>query len=289
MDLRRLQLFLAVVDEGGFTAAAKAVSVAQPSISLAVRELERELGAELLVRSRRGVALTTAGEALVGPARQAVRDVATATAAVSAVTGLMAGRLDVASLPTLAADPLAAMVGRFRQAHPAVTVRLAAPSEPRDLADAVRSGRAEVGITETGVANQGLEELAVTEQELVAVSPPRTTGTGRPLPLRELRGVPLVLTLPGTSVRNLVEAGLAEAGVVPEIVVETAQRDALVPLVLAGAGTTLVPVSIATAAAALGAVIRSTRPVLRRRVVLVHRPGPMSPAAQRFAWGSEAA
>ncbi len=281
MDLRRLQLFLAVVDEGGFTAAAKAVSVAQPSISLAVRELERELGAELLVRSRRGVALTTAGEALVGPARQAVRDVATATAAVSAVTGLMAGRLDVASLPTLAADPLAAMVGRFRQAHPAVTVR--------DLADAVRSGRAEVGITETGVANQGLEELAVTEQELVAVSPPRTTGTGRPLPLRELRGVPLVLTLPGTSVRNLVEAGLAEAGVVPEIVVETAQRDALVPLVLAGAGTTLVPVSIATAAAALGAVIRSTRPVLRRRVVLVHRPGPMSPAAQRFAWGSEAA
>src|SRR6266540_3522956 len=270
MDLRRLQLFLAVVDEGGFTAAAKAVSVAQPSISLAVRELERELGAELLVRSRRGVALTTAGEALVGPARQAVRDVATATAAVPAVTGLMAGRLDVASLPTLAADPLAAMVGRFRQAHPAVTVRLAAPSEPR-------------------VANQGLEELAVTEQELVAVSPPRTTGTGRPLPLRELRGVPLVLTLPGTSVRNLVEAGLAEAGVVPEIVVETAQRDALVPLVLAGAGTTLVPVSIATAAAALGAVIRSTRPVLRRRVVLVHRPGPMSPAAQRFAWGSEAA
>ena len=55
MDLRRLRLFLAVVDEGGFTAAARAVHVAQPAVSLAVRELEEELGAPLLVRSRHGV------------------------------------------------------------------------------------------------------------------------------------------------------------------------------------------------------------------------------------------
>ena len=81
MDLRRLRLFLAVVDAGSFTAAATAVHVAQPAVSLAVRELETELGAPLLVRSRRGAHLTPAGEALVGPARQAVRDIENATAA----------------------------------------------------------------------------------------------------------------------------------------------------------------------------------------------------------------
>jgi DNA-binding transcriptional LysR family regulator len=129
MDLRRLRLFLAVVDEGGFTAAARAQHTAQPGVSLAVRELEQELGTPLLVRSRAGVQLTAAGEALVGPARQALRDVDTAAAAVAAVTGLVAGRLDVASLPTLAADPMADLVGRFRRAHPGVLVRLAGPTD----------------------------------------------------------------------------------------------------------------------------------------------------------------
>ncbi|MGZ4676665.1 MAG: LysR family transcriptional regulator, partial [Acidimicrobiia bacterium] len=100
MDMRKLELFVAVVDAGGFTAAAAAVHVAQPSISLAVRELERELRTPLLVRSRRGVELTAAGRALLGPARRALREVANAAAAVDEVIGLRAGRLDVASLPT---------------------------------------------------------------------------------------------------------------------------------------------------------------------------------------------
>ena len=64
MDLRRLRLFLSVVDHGGFTAAAAAIHVAQPALSLGVRELEQELGATLLVRSRKGVVLTPAGDAL---------------------------------------------------------------------------------------------------------------------------------------------------------------------------------------------------------------------------------
>ena len=90
MDLRRLRFFLAVVDHGGFTAAATAIHVAQPALSLAVRELERELDATLLVRSRLGVTLTSAGAALVEPARQALHDVEIAVAAVAAVTGLLA-------------------------------------------------------------------------------------------------------------------------------------------------------------------------------------------------------
>src|SRR6478752_1080849 len=126
MDLRRLRLFLAVVDHRGFTAAAAAIHVAQPAVSLAVRELERELDATLLVRSRLGVTLTSAGAALVEPARQALHDV---EIAVAAVTGLLAGHVDVAALPTLAADPLAGVAGRFRRAHPQVAVRIVATDD----------------------------------------------------------------------------------------------------------------------------------------------------------------
>src|SRR5258707_11026216 len=113
MDLRQLSYFLAVVDERTFTAAAAAVAVAQPSVSQAVRSLETELGTPLFHRVGRSVRLTSAGEALVAPARQALRDAEIAREAVRAVAGLTAGRLDLAALPTLAAEPVAALVGAF--------------------------------------------------------------------------------------------------------------------------------------------------------------------------------
>ncbi|MEQ1788081.1 MAG: LysR family transcriptional regulator, partial [Acidimicrobiales bacterium] len=276
MDLRRLRLFLAVVDEGGFTAAATAVHVAQPAVSLAVRELEAELGAPLLVRSRRGVTLTAAGEALVAPARQALRDVENAAAAVAAVTGLVGGRLDLASLPTLAADPVAELVGRFRRAHPGVAVRLAAPYDVEELAEWVRSGTAEVGITEAGPSNRDLREVRLGDQDLLAVSP--AGGPTSTLRLDRLADVPLVLSPPGSSLRDVVDTALEQAGVTPTVAVEAAQRDALIPLVLAGAGTTFLPNTLARAAAQLGATVRSTTPRLRRTIVLVLRPGPLGPA-----------
>src|SRR5262245_41333831 len=124
MDLRRLALFLDVVDHGGVTRAAEAAHVSQPSVSQAIRELESELGTPLFHRVGRRLVLTAAGEALVEPARQALRDVDTARAAVEAVAGLERGRLDLAALPTLAIDPMAPLVGRFRRAHPGVTLSL---------------------------------------------------------------------------------------------------------------------------------------------------------------------
>lgn len=280
--MRRLELFVAVVDHSGFSAAAREIHVAQPSISLAVGELERELGVQLVVRSRGGVVATPAGEALLGPARRALREVARGREAVAAVTGVVAGHLDVATLPTLAADPLAAMVGRFRRAHPGVTVRISAPSAPVELVEAVRGGAAELGITEAGPINEGLVEVQVSSQELLVVMPAGERDQQGRLALADLAGVPLVLTAPGTSLRNHVEEGLAQVGVVPQPAVETAQRDALIPLVLAGAGATLLPAALATSAAALGAVVRATEPALSRTVALVHRAEAVSPAGARF-------
>jgi DNA-binding transcriptional LysR family regulator len=66
------------------------------------------------------------------------------------------------------------------------------------------------------------------------------------------------------------------------VAVETAQRDALIPLVLAGAGTTFLPTTLARAAGQLGASVRTTSPRLRRTIVVVHRDGELGPAAARF-------
>jgi DNA-binding transcriptional LysR family regulator len=281
MDLRRLGLFVAVVDEGGFTRAAEAAHVSQPSVSQAIRELETELGTRLFHRLRRGVVLTPAGEALLGPARQVMRDVDTARTAVASVTGLEAGRLDLCSLPTLAVDPLAPLVGGFRTTYPGVEVTLADPDDAADLAAMVADGTCEVGLTVGTPDDPSLASMALTDQELVAVYPPGVASR-RTTTIQQLVELPLVSGMPGTSTRRQLEDACRDAGVAPRFAVVTAQREAIVPLVLAGAGATMLPRPLARTAAALGATVVPFRPAVRRTVVLVTRRGPRSPAADAF-------
>jgi LysR family transcriptional regulator, carnitine catabolism transcriptional activator len=281
MDLRRLSYFLAVVDHGGFTSAAKAIFVSQPALSLAVRQLEEEVGTELLYRLGRGVRLSPAGEAFVAPARQALRDLETARASAVAIAGLETGTLALGSLPTLAADPLADLVGRFRAAHPGVVVDLAAPEDTADLVALLRDGRCEVALAEPVSLPGTLETHGLGRQRLFVILPPGTRRR-RALPVEELKTVPFIAAPEGTSSRRLLDEAFASVGLVPTIAVIAAQREAILPLVAAGAGAAMVPEALAERASRLGAVVAVPRPAITREVVLAHRPGPLAPAARRF-------
>ncbi|MGO9029785.1 MAG: LysR family transcriptional regulator [Acidimicrobiales bacterium] len=284
MDLRRLEHFLAVADHQGFTAAARVVGVSQPALSLSVKELEAEVDTALFHRLGRRVVLTPAGDALVGPARQALRDVATGRSAVAAVAGLKGGSLAIASLPTLAADPVAPLVGRFRREHPAVAVDLAAPEDSADLAAMVRDGRRELGITEDDGSALDLVVHGIGLQQLWLIAPPGTVppGSGRwSGALGDLADLPFVAAPAGTSSRRLLEAGFP-TGSGPNVAVVSAQRDALVPLVLSGAGAALVPEGTAKVARGQGALVVRPDPPVTRSIVLVHPRGTLAPAAARF-------
>jgi DNA-binding transcriptional LysR family regulator len=281
MDLRRLRMFLAVADCGGFTRAAEAIHVSQPALSLGIKDLEAELGAQLFYRLGRSVTLTPAGAALVEPARQALRDLETGKAAVSAVVGLSGGRLDVCCLQTLAADPMASIIGGFRRAYPGVVVELAAPDDPADLAQLVRSGRSEVGLTDAAMASADLQHEFLLEQRLLVVLPPGSTWPSA-IRLDQLAEVPMITMPTGTSMRRLLDEAFASVGASPRVSVVTAQRDALIPLVLAGAGATLLPEPIAHTARRLDAAVVPPDPEIHRRVVLAHRPGRLAPAAVAF-------
>lgn len=291
MELRRLEQFLAVVDCGGFTAASVEVGVSQPGLSFAIKELERELGVQLFDRIGRRVQLSAAGRALVEPARQVLRDVETGRAAVAAVAGVTAGTLSLASLPTLAADPLADLVGRYRQLHPGVVVDLNAPENTHDLLSMVREGRSEAGLTEATDLPDDLVGHDIGMQALLLVLPPedavqrgtRMHSEAAPtVALADMVGLPFVAAPPGTSTRRLLDEGFAGTGGEPLVSVVTAQRDAILPLVLAGAGAALVPEPIAAVAGALGARVRRLVPPITRGIALVHRAGALSPAASQF-------
>ena len=282
MDLRQVAYAVAVVDHGGFTRAANAMHVAQPSLSQSIRKLERDLGVAIFLRIGKRVRLTSAGEAFLGPARRLLRDAEEVLAATSTFANLQTGTLDLVALPTLVVDPLAELIGRFRGHHNGVLVRLADPAGPVDLIAMVNDGRCEIGLTEqTTDLRDGLVSVSLGMQELVAILPPGST-PGPTMSVKQLAAQPLVLGPPRTSTRELVETAFAKAGLTSHVAVETIQREGVVALVLAGAGASIVPAAVAAEAAKRGVVAVRVSPRIRRPIALVHRPDDLSPAARAF-------
>ena len=176
-------------------------------------------------------------------------------------------------LPTLAADPTATLVGRFRSRYPGVRVDLAAPEDSRELFELVENGTSELGLTDALDVPDALVSTTIGSQVLVFIVPPETT-----VPLPHLLHSPTSRTpcswlAEGTSTRRLLDERLGSVHLKPRLAVVTAQRDAILPLVLAGAGAALVPESMALVAEQLGAMVARPDPPAVRELALVHRAG----------------
>ena len=284
MERRELEYFLAIAESGSFTAAAQALRIAQPSLSHAIGALEQKLGGKVFHRLPHGVALTPAGEALVEPARQVMRDLSTATDSVRQVLGLAGGRLDIVAQTTLAVDPLADLLGAFLRSHPRVSVRVSDPELGSDVTSAVRTGERELGMADSTVDGIGdLENIVLEGREIFAVLPADSPAAERSrLGVAELAAMDWVTTPEGTATREVIEDTVGAQGTSPRVAVETAHQAMVVPLVLVGAGATLLPRSMARDAAERGAVVLPLRPRVVRRGVLFWRRGPLSPAAAEF-------
>jgi DNA-binding transcriptional LysR family regulator len=147
VELRRLEHFLAVVEEGSFTAAAARLFMVQSSLSASLLALERELGTELFVRGRRGAELTDAGRALVGPARATLEQVVKAKEAVGEVCDLVLGTVRVAVAPSLPQSiDVCDTIRQFQETHPGVEVRLLR-TDSRTMADLVLDGHVDFAVT----------------------------------------------------------------------------------------------------------------------------------------------
>ena len=172
MELRQVEYVLAVIEHGGFTRAAEALHVAQPTLSHGIRTLEQELGVDLFDRVGRGVRLSAAGRAFAPAARRARQDLAAARDAARDVAGLEAGELSIMALPTLVVDPLVAWVGAMRAAHPGVQVRIVEAEEATAVPTAVRDGLVDLGLAELDDVGPPLVTEVAVDQELLVIAPP---------------------------------------------------------------------------------------------------------------------
>ncbi|MZD04802.1 LysR family transcriptional regulator [Streptomyces sp. SID5785] len=280
MEIRQLRHFVAVVTEGSFTAAARAELIVQSALSTSVRNLERELGAELFDRTGRRVRLTEAGRALLPQARQLLAGAASAREAVARVAGLGAGRLAIGTIQTLTCVDLAAELAAFHRELPGIQVSVReAPVE--ELIEGLRTGELDLAFLapDARPLPDGLASFGAWQEDLVLVTAPGhpLASAGRTL-IKDLAAEPFVDFRAGTGLETAVRRLAAHCGLERRITCDVTQIGLLVDLVRAGIGVAIVPRRIGEAAGLPCVAIRQPEP--GREVLLAGRaPRPRNPAA----------
>jgi len=245
MDLRQLEYFVAVADERNFTRAAERVHISQSGVSAQIRQLERELGAELFDRSTRVATLTVAGKAALDHARAALAAAAAVGQAVGEVTDLIRGRLAVGMVIGCTVTPLFDALASFHRAHPGVEVALLEDNSDR-LVEGVRDGTTDLALVGTAAVPDGLEAWTIVSEPLVAVVPPGHPLTvPRRVGLRDLCAHPLVCMPPGTGLRTVFDRACAARDVRPTIGFQASAADAIADLAARGLGVGVLSESMA--------------------------------------------
>jgi DNA-binding transcriptional LysR family regulator len=284
MDLRLLRSFVAVAEELHFGRAAKRLHISQPPLSVHIRRLEEDLGVRLFERSKRHVALTEAGGALVGRARHLLAEAARTEQDVRRVGRGEAGTLSIAYTPTATYEVLPPLVRAFRAAHPEVRLELCEMRSP-DQPDALREGRCELGFACGPVDASGLAVETIAVEELIAVLPAGHELAGRAaVPIRRLARQPFVLVRPDVEPAwaDASDRALRRAGAAPRVVQYTDTKLALLGLVAAGVGVSVVSASMRRMARE-GVVFAPLSGVsVRLPLVLLERAA-LSPRARAFA------
>jgi len=284
MERRQLEYFVAIAEHGGFTSAARALRVAQPSLSRAIAKLEDELGVELFHRAGRNTVLSNAGELLTERARLVLRDLDALRAAARMAGDGPAGRVDVAATSSSALEPVLSIVAEMRTRYPGVLVSTSAALSAAEVVGMVLQGRCEAGVCGSAErpVGPGLAAHHLRDEEMLLVAPPGTVlGVDGVVSTAELSGMQFVVPAPATAVRGFFDR---IAATVPEVSVaaEAGDRSVLLPMVLRGIGASLMPDGWADLAHRAGAAVFRFSPPERLPQWLIHRSGTVTAATQAF-------
>ena len=281
VELHHFRCAIAIADHGSFTAAASALHLTQPSLSYAVARLEAELGTRLFERTSAGATPTAAGAAFLPPARRALTEADDVAAAVQAVTGLLTGSLQIVSIRTAVVET-GAWAAQFHRRYPGVRLSLREPAGDREVAEDVRTGRADVGIMRASEVPTDLDTVVVAAQDLVVLFPTDLAPAAKTIRLSDLAGIPLVVPVQGAVIRAAHDELLRGHGVEPAVAAECDHLETTIELVRNGAGAAITSTSRAGTIQGGGLRALRVRPRIQMQLSAVLRPGSAAPAAQSF-------
>lgn len=247
IELRHLRYFVAVAEELHFGRAAQRLHISQPPLSMQIRSLEEALGVQLLARTQRRVALTQAGSAFLGEARQVLARTEAAIMLARRASRGEVGDLAVGFVSTADYNVLPPLLREFRTRAPAVRLTLHESTTDRQIADLLE-GRIDIGFVLPPVDDARLTYRRIHQEPLVAALParhPLARARGR-IRLAKLADAPFIL-FPRPLAPGLYDAVVSfcrSAGFSPHIEQEAVQMQTIVSLVSAEMGVALIPASL---------------------------------------------
>lgn len=274
MDLRHLRYFVAVAEECHFGRAAERLHMAQPPLSQAIRQLERELDVQLLHRTTRHVELTEAGAAYLSRARAILAEVGDAGHHARRVAAGAVGHLTIGCVGSATYSVLPALSRRLAEELPGIDFTFRGEMLAPDQADSLRTGEIDIALLRPPVADPSLTVESLRSDRLVVAIP-----TGHPLHsrdrvgIRDLRDEDLIVhsARRRAVMHDHVLRLFRDAEVEPRIRHEVGETSTLVTLVAGGLGCAIVPEPV-TALALDGVVYRRlVRPVTPVELALARR------------------
>jgi len=264
MSLKKYEAFAKTVELGGLTKAADALGYTQSSMSHMLSGLENELGFPILLRSRSGIKLTAAGEQLLPKIQELLEKKREIDALASFIAGDTSGTVRVGVFTSVAVNWLPGIIKTFRQTHPAVEIKMR-NGDYHDVKTWLENGDVDVGFLALP-GPSGIKCVALQEDPLVVILP-------REHPLAEYDQVPIelavqepMISLLETSAQD-VHRALDRAGVKPNIQYETKDDYAIIAMVKAGLGISIMPKLLLTNHAE-DVIIRPLSPAANRIIAL---------------------
>ncbi|MDL9948162.1 LysR family transcriptional regulator [Gordonia sp. ABSL11-1] len=249
MELRQLQHFVAVADEGSFTRAAARLMISQPGVSSSIKELERELGAQLLVRRARRVELNEAGRELYASARRVLAVLDATSEQVRRGRRTAKRTLAIGSIPSFAGLDLAALVSKFVAQHPDVDVAISI-GFPRDLFRLVHTSEVDLAFVTMPQRQppDGLHLSPLATYPMVLACPLGHRLADRSaVTLGMLENEVFVDFTTELAARQAVDEAFAASGIERQVRVTCNEIGSLLELVAHGIGLAIVPLSLAQA------------------------------------------
>jgi LysR family transcriptional regulator, benzoate and cis,cis-muconate-responsive activator of ben and cat genes len=246
MEVRHLRYFAAVARELNFSRAAEQLHIAQPPLSRQIRQLEDELGAELIDRGARPLRLTPAGQFFHTQATQMLErlaEVSAATARIARGTRLWFG---VGFVPSTLYGVLPEVIRRFRVTRPDVDVGLSELTTLQQL-DALKSGRIDIGFGRLRFDDPRVGGAVITEESMVAALPSgHALARRKRVSLAQLAAEPLLLypARPRPSYADQVLEMFRSRSLQPVVALEANELQTAIGLVVAGIGYAMVPHSV---------------------------------------------
>jgi LysR family transcriptional regulator, carnitine catabolism transcriptional activator len=273
MTLKQLQAFLAVARTQSFAEACNLVHLSQPALSLAIKNLEDDLGGRLFARTTRTLSLTSEGQAFMPIASRLVTDWSEAQRQMQQRFAMQLGTVELASMPSFASTLLPQALLRYKQRYPRIRIEVQ-DVVAETLVNMVLQGRIELGVSFEPGNHSELDFYPLFNDSFVAVLPPdhALAANADSIEWQQLLQSDFVMLQRPSRLRSLIEEQLAEHGMQASVVFEAHQLATVGQMVATGLGVSVVPSLSRQQMQALGArCVNVQAPVIGRQVGIITR------------------